>query len=165
MYDLVIWNNYFEVGQTAFASGHLDLAESMHRAAYDEALKGVSSACQAMSSYSLGLVMLRQGKTGEGQKHLRKAVSFGRESAVNSAFLVGACCALADSYLKENSVERAVPLLKLTLRRIAHRDGGVSPNMVPVLKRLVFIYNEKNFSALAGKYLRRLMEIQNCPSL
>jgi hypothetical protein len=161
MYQSTIWSNYFEVGETAASSGHLELAERMHRAAHGEAMKGVSLPSQIMSSYSLGVVLLRMGQGAEGEKCLRKAVSLTcRHSEINCAYLVAAACALADSYWAQRAAEKAVPLLKLSLRRVMVKEGNLSPNLVPVLKRLVLIYTEKRFFARSDKYMRRLLEIQ-----
>jgi hypothetical protein len=73
---------------------------------------------------------------------------------------VAAACALADSYWAQRAAEKAEPLLKLSLRRVMVKEGNLSPNLVPVLKRLVLIYTEKRFFARSDKYMRRLLEIQ-----
>lgn len=156
--DETIWRNYFEVGQTAYRSDCWPVAERMHRAALAEALRGVSADRQALSSYSLALVLLRQGRVAEAQKLLRKSVRL--YSRLDSLNLTVVSSVLADTYWHEGAAEKAIPLLKFAMRLVLRRDGAASPHLLPVLKRMVLIYTEKKIYPQSDKYFRRLLEIQ-----
>lgn len=124
---------------------------------------------QALSYHGLAAAMLDSfaggqscatGDRAQAEQYLRKAIRFYTISTpVDSRSFVVAVLSLADSYYHSRFPERALPLLKRSVKTITAQDGLSAPHLVPLFKRMAAIYNENRYFAKAEKFVKQAISM------
>jgi len=157
-----IWSNYFQVGEAALASGDSLTAEAMFREALIVAsVQALEPMHVANSAFALGLALLPQrSQRAEAQQLMRRAVRiYATVVNLDCQTFVSCVSSLADSYCQEDFPERALPLLKQAVKIVSQQSGLAAPYLVPLFKRMAFIYSEKSYYRKADECFRRSLQL------
>lgn len=157
-----VWKNYFQVAAVALQTGSLQIARTMFQAAAEYCQgKRDSGAKLAASNHGLALVLLSEGETAEAQALMRKAIRlYAAANNIDSRLVAEAASRLADSYIDEKLVCKALPVLKAAARNIARKDGCMALPLVPLFKRIAAIYCESGYSDKGELFFRRALNVE-----
>jgi Tfp pilus assembly protein PilF len=162
MSSSLIWNNYIELGATAFQTGHLEIAETMLRQAAKDGHK-LNKGYPAIPTVleNLAVVFCQQERFAKAERVFKRAISMHQNKQGNNADVCRILYKLAELYmiqgrlsLAERTTEEGLEVARSLPRRDKLMEGAQ-------LIRLANLWNEKGKHDEAIRIYKEVMQLRN----
>ncbi|HEY9714673.1 MAG TPA: tetratricopeptide repeat protein [Chroococcales cyanobacterium] len=164
----LLWNNYIDLGSTAYSTGHFEIAETMLRQAAKEAHKlkrGYPAVAIVLEN--LAVVFFRQERYAKSERVFKRAIAMHESQRTEGRGAVDICrihYKMAELFLLQDKLSLAERSLAEALDlayALPERDKQME---ITHLIRLATLWNERGMHDHAIKAYREVMVLRNQPT-